>query len=432
MTNIVDISEFNITVGHPNRTIAKINLVGNLKLTNNVVLFDVLVIPKYTVSLLSVNKMIKDSKLHVGFNKHDCVIQDLKKENVLGTGSESSGLYMFDIDCNLSKVKSNFSILCCHVSKSIWHNRVTSREGYKYFLTIVDDFSREVWVYLIKSKDEVFGKLTGERGRRRKVTGGEGCRRKIGSRGGRQRKRDSVGLKSQPKRAFHGQPLGLTSDQEVELNVGNYDLTKSVFRALQIDETDLFSFATSNETITSNVITGVRGSRCVYVGEVLTTNVLYSETDDVFSGGDALINPTAINECTTNSTHNMMGDEASLSNNTSEVHTIAGITSQFIGMMNKLVDSSNIAGPSNIPNEMYLKETLPEDGVIPSQDTPIVQSAFINLKPISYAGFYKLGSYARAASVRSFEPKKGKANFHTLELENLCEGVKLTILIQVV
>ncbi|GJX52152.1 putative RNA-directed DNA polymerase [Tanacetum coccineum] len=220
MTNVIDISDLNINVGHPNRTIAKINHVGNLKLTNNVVLFDVLVIPEYTVSLLSVNKMIKDSKLHVGFNEYDCVIQDLKKETVLGTGSESGGLYVFDIDCKLPRVKSNFSILCCHVSKCVWHKRlghpsdqvlkvlksslkitkpdhndpcdichfskqtrepfplsdhtseslgdlihldlwgpyrITSREGYRYFLTIVDDFSRAVWVYLIKSKDEVFG-----------------------------------------------------------------------------------------------------------------------------------------------------------------------------------------------------------------------------------------------------------------------------------
>ncbi|GKE22897.1 ribonuclease H-like domain-containing protein, partial [Tanacetum coccineum] len=118
MTNVVDISDLNITVGHPNGTIAKINHVGNLKLTNNVVLFDVLVIPEYTVSLLSVNKRIKDSKLHVGFNEHDCVIQDLKKENVLGTGSESGGLYMFDFNCKLPTGSM---------------------------------------VYLIKSKDEVFG-----------------------------------------------------------------------------------------------------------------------------------------------------------------------------------------------------------------------------------------------------------------------------------
>ncbi|GJU03256.1 ribonuclease H-like domain-containing protein [Tanacetum coccineum] len=33
---------------------------------------------------------------------------------------------------------------------------VVSKEGYRYFLTIVDDFTRAVWVYLLKTKDEVF------------------------------------------------------------------------------------------------------------------------------------------------------------------------------------------------------------------------------------------------------------------------------------
>ncbi|XP_071719288.1 uncharacterized protein [Rutidosis leptorrhynchoides] len=34
--------------------------------------------------------------------------------------------------------------------------RIQSREGYKSFLTIVDDFTRAVWVYLLKTKDQVF------------------------------------------------------------------------------------------------------------------------------------------------------------------------------------------------------------------------------------------------------------------------------------
>ncbi|GJW11073.1 hypothetical protein Tco_1576900 [Tanacetum coccineum] len=81
-------------------------------------------------------------------------------------------------------------------------------------------------------------------------------------------KRDSVGLKSQPKRAFRGQPLGLNSDQEVELNVGNDDLTKSVFQVLQIDETDVFSSATSNDTITLTGIIGVRDESTITTIEV--------------------------------------------------------------------------------------------------------------------------------------------------------------------
>ncbi|GJY53775.1 ribonuclease H-like domain-containing protein [Tanacetum coccineum] len=47
MVNIVDISNLNITAGHPNRTLATINHVGNLKLTNNVAMYDVLVVPGY-------------------------------------------------------------------------------------------------------------------------------------------------------------------------------------------------------------------------------------------------------------------------------------------------------------------------------------------------------------------------------------------------
>ena len=34
--------------------------------------------------------------------------------------------------------------------------RVTSIEGFKYFMTVVDDFTRATWVFLLKSKDEVY------------------------------------------------------------------------------------------------------------------------------------------------------------------------------------------------------------------------------------------------------------------------------------
>ncbi|GKC63708.1 ribonuclease H-like domain-containing protein [Tanacetum coccineum] len=34
--------------------------------------------------------------------------------------------------------------------------KVTSKEGFRFFLTVVDDYTRAVWVYMLKSKDEVF------------------------------------------------------------------------------------------------------------------------------------------------------------------------------------------------------------------------------------------------------------------------------------
>nr|GEW63010.1 ribonuclease H-like domain-containing protein [Tanacetum cinerariifolium] len=178
--------------------------VGNLKLANNVMLYDVLVVPGYCVSLLYVNKIIRDSKMFVGFDENKCYIQDLKKEKVLGTGSESGGIYLFYV--NKSNCIGQFNmVMNFHVSKLLWHNRlghpadqvlsmlqkdlnisdntsvpmceicqrakqtrepfplsdhkskslgelihldlwgpyrVHSRECYKYFLTIVDDYSR--------------------------------------------------------------------------------------------------------------------------------------------------------------------------------------------------------------------------------------------------------------------------------------------------
>ncbi|GJT60157.1 ribonuclease H-like domain-containing protein, partial [Tanacetum coccineum] len=86
----------NMAVGHPNRTLATISPAGNLKLTNNVVLYDVLVVPR------------------------DC---DLKKEKILGTHSKFGGLYLFDMVNNCSVGKCNI-VMCFNVSKFLWHNRL--------------------------------------------------------------------------------------------------------------------------------------------------------------------------------------------------------------------------------------------------------------------------------------------------------------------
>ncbi|GJZ83159.1 ribonuclease H-like domain-containing protein [Tanacetum coccineum] len=123
--NVTDISGLNLTVGHPNGTLAKISAIGNLRLTSNVVLFDVLVIPEYNVSLMSMHKLIKDSKLFVGFDETKCYIQDLNLVKTVGTGSEAAGLYLFDEDQSGKPTLglSNSSFVC-HTSKQLWHSRL--------------------------------------------------------------------------------------------------------------------------------------------------------------------------------------------------------------------------------------------------------------------------------------------------------------------
>ncbi|GJU30252.1 hypothetical protein Tco_1173841 [Tanacetum coccineum] len=54
MFEVIDISDLNLTVGHPNGTMAKIKYVRNLQLSKDVVLYDILVVPGYC--LIPINR----------------------------------------------------------------------------------------------------------------------------------------------------------------------------------------------------------------------------------------------------------------------------------------------------------------------------------------------------------------------------------------
>ncbi|KAJ0703042.1 putative RNA-directed DNA polymerase [Helianthus annuus] len=216
MINCVDVSECGLKVSHPNGTSVNVLKIGELKLINNVVLKDVFYVPGYSVNLLSVHKLAKDNNITVLFNENNCMLQDLKSKKILVIGSQDNGLYFVGRHgnsvnlCYNSVLKSNvwhsrlghpsdhvLAVLkdklgiktighdpceICHKSKQVrvpfplsdhkskgigdivhldlWGPyRVASYEGYKYFLTIVDDYSRSVWCYLIKNKMEVFENL---------------------------------------------------------------------------------------------------------------------------------------------------------------------------------------------------------------------------------------------------------------------------------
>ncbi|GKE78090.1 ribonuclease H-like domain-containing protein [Tanacetum coccineum] len=99
MFGVINISDLNLTVRHLNGTLAKIEYVGNLILSDKVVLFDVLVVPEYC---------------------------DLLQNHIMGTSSENGSLYLFDL---LSPYYSNCQTLgnhsaMCFTSKSLWHTRL--------------------------------------------------------------------------------------------------------------------------------------------------------------------------------------------------------------------------------------------------------------------------------------------------------------------
>ncbi|GKA91649.1 ribonuclease H-like domain-containing protein [Tanacetum coccineum] len=124
LDNMLDISHLKIKVGHPNGTEAFISKIRNLKLSNGLILYDVLVIPKYCVTLISVNKLVKENNIIVAFDKSRCYFlnQDLNLRNVLGIGNQCEGLYYY----NNQGIKSNLSVsrYQCYLSQHDWHCRL--------------------------------------------------------------------------------------------------------------------------------------------------------------------------------------------------------------------------------------------------------------------------------------------------------------------
>nr|GEX74333.1 RNA-directed DNA polymerase, eukaryota, reverse transcriptase zinc-binding domain protein [Tanacetum cinerariifolium] len=72
LDNVYDISHLKIKVAHPNRTESFISNIRNLKLPNGLVLFGVLVIPEYRVTLISVHNLAKDNKIFYGIDTNVC------------------------------------------------------------------------------------------------------------------------------------------------------------------------------------------------------------------------------------------------------------------------------------------------------------------------------------------------------------------------
>ncbi|KAJ0852481.1 putative transcription factor interactor and regulator CCHC(Zn) family [Helianthus annuus] len=88
-----DVSEFDLSVSHPNGTKAKVAKIGSIKLAENVILTDVFFVPSYSVNLLSVYKLAKVNKITVIFNENNCLLQDSKSGRILVTGKQDNGLY---------------------------------------------------------------------------------------------------------------------------------------------------------------------------------------------------------------------------------------------------------------------------------------------------------------------------------------------------
>src|SRR5688572_33443490 len=91
---------------------------------------------------------------------------ELSKKGLLGR--QAIGSMEFCEHCVLGKQRRVSFKAAIHRTKStleyvhsdLWGpSREPSIGGSRYLLTIIDDYSRKVWVFFLKSKDEVFGEF---------------------------------------------------------------------------------------------------------------------------------------------------------------------------------------------------------------------------------------------------------------------------------
>ncbi|GJS70208.1 cysteine-rich receptor-like protein kinase 8 [Tanacetum coccineum] len=225
----------------PNGQSSEITQIGHVKLNNGILLKDVLCVPEFKFSLLSIPKLTKDNNCVVIFFLNFCVLQDLTTRKVLGLGKKIAGLYHL-LNVHMDYVDGKIrNMVDSHISSglfscstgiykkpvctnmfSLWHHRlghlpdskmkhiqcndvstinetgltcltclmakltrlpfslsdshsstafhlihmdtwgpykVPTNGKYRYFLTIVDDFSRATWTYLMVNKSDAFAIL---------------------------------------------------------------------------------------------------------------------------------------------------------------------------------------------------------------------------------------------------------------------------------
>jgi hypothetical protein len=199
----------------PNGQVALVTHIETVKISDSLLLTNVLRVPFFTFNFVSASKLLKNIHYYLIFIHKFCFMQNLTSWETIGVGEEKHGLFYLVQTDSVSSVSSAFSI--SNVSENIWHYHlghlsssrlnlihasipnisinskyicticplakqkrlpfpistsvsdllfellhcdllgpffVKSNNGSFYFLTIVDDHSHFTWVFLMKQKSQ--------------------------------------------------------------------------------------------------------------------------------------------------------------------------------------------------------------------------------------------------------------------------------------
>ena len=207
-----------LSVQLPDGSQAPVTHIGTVHCSSSLTLTNVFHIPSFKFNLLSISQLTKSTNCEVIFSSSGCIFQDRATKKKIGRGSAQNGLFYLDADLDINSAFSfkhcnkfdlwhfhlghpsrsrfdfilknslniitNKDFLCdvCPRAKQsrlsfsqstsysshcfelihvdIWGSfSISSTNGSHFFLTIIDDYSRCTWIYLMKHKSETFNML---------------------------------------------------------------------------------------------------------------------------------------------------------------------------------------------------------------------------------------------------------------------------------
>lgn len=220
--------QYECIVKLPNGVYIPVTASGTCHLNKDLVLRDVLLVPEFTVNLISVNRLLMDNMYTVKFTENGCIVQDHFLKTVLETGRPEEGLYTTKVALQPKVLTVNEVVSKSVFNKNVlsdfelWHSRLghvsddvikiflnnnnksvqaykldclicplakqselpflksyhatseifelvhgdvwgpfgeETMTGCKYFLTLVDDFSRITWAFLMRTKSETISHM---------------------------------------------------------------------------------------------------------------------------------------------------------------------------------------------------------------------------------------------------------------------------------
>jgi hypothetical protein len=106
----------------PNRQVALVTHIGTVKISDPLLLTNVLCVPSFNFNLVSASKLLKNIHCCLIFIHKFCFVQNLTSWETIGVGEEKHGLFYLVQPDSVSSVSSAFSI--SNVSEDIWHYRL--------------------------------------------------------------------------------------------------------------------------------------------------------------------------------------------------------------------------------------------------------------------------------------------------------------------